>query len=64
MKEFEESNFTFDKNGRKVLLTGRKCCGKRRNCMLRAISHFSTVFSKGLSCGPAKSWACWERVNS
>ena len=27
---------------------GRKHCGKRRNCSLRAISPFSTVFSKGL----------------
>ena len=28
--------------------TGRKHCGKRRNCSLRAISPFLTVFSKGL----------------
>ena len=28
--------------------TGRKHCGKRRNCSSRAISPFSTVFSKGL----------------
>ena len=27
---------------------GRKRCGKRRNCSLRAISPFPTVFSKGL----------------
>ena len=26
---------------------GRKHCGKRRNCSLRAISPFPTVFSKG-----------------
>ena len=26
----------------------RKHCGKRRNCLLRAISPFPTVFSKGL----------------
>ena len=32
----------------KVILTGRKHCGKRRNCLLRAISPFPTVFSKGL----------------
>ena len=31
----------------KVIQTGRKHCGKRRNCSLRAISPFSTVFSKG-----------------
>ena len=32
----------------KVIPTSRKHCGKRRNCSLRAISPFSTVFSKGL----------------
>ena len=36
--------FQFDKNGRK----GRKHYGKMRNCSLRAISPFPTVFSKGL----------------
>ena len=30
----------------KVLQTDRKHCGKRRNCLLRAISPFPTVFSK------------------
>ena len=33
---------------RKVIQTGRKHCGKRRNCSLRAISPFPTVFSTGL----------------
>ena len=32
----------------KVIQTGRKHCGRRRNCLLRAISPFPTVFSKGL----------------
>ena len=32
----------------KVIQTGRKHCGKRRNCSLRAISPFLTVFSKGM----------------
>ena len=32
----------------KVIQIGRKHCGKRRNCSLRAISPFPTVFSKGL----------------
>ena len=31
----------------KVIQMGRKHCGKRRNCLLRAISPFLTVFSKG-----------------
>ena len=34
---------------RKVHYTGRKHCGKRRNCSLLAISSFSTVFSKDLN---------------
>ena len=34
----------------KVLLKSRKHCGKRRNCLLRAISAFLTVFSKDLYC--------------
>ena len=32
----------------KVIQLGRKHYGKRRNCSLRAISPFPTVFSKGL----------------
>ena len=32
----------------KVFQTGRKHCGKRRNCSLWAIFPFPTVFSKGL----------------
>ena len=30
----EEDNLTIGENGRKVLQTGRKHCGKRRNCSL------------------------------
>ena len=33
---------------------GRKHCGKRRNCSLRAISPFPTVFSKDLYCRNVK----------
>ena len=33
---------------KKVIQIGRKHCGKRRNCSLRAISPFPTVFSKSL----------------
>ena len=32
----------------KAIQTDRKHCGKRRNCSLRAISPFPTVFSNGL----------------
>ena len=41
---------------------GRKHCGKRRNCSLRAISPFPTVFSKGLSPEASKGVIAWELV--
>ena len=41
---------------------GRKHCGKRRNCSLRAISLFPTVFSKDLY--RLKPGLVWERVKS
>ena len=40
------------------LKTGRKHCGKRRNCSSRAISLFSTVFSKDMYCRQVKTRAC------
>ena len=49
---------------KKVIQTGRKHCGKRRNCSLRAISPFSTVFSKGLFQGASKGVIVWEWVKS
>ena len=42
----------------KVIQTRRKHCGKRRNCSLRAISPFPTVFSKGLFLRGVKRWHC------
>ena len=42
----------------KVLQMGRKHWGKRRNCSLRAISPFPTVFSKDLYCRHVKTRAC------
>ena len=56
--------FQFQWKWQKVLQTGRKHCGKRRNCLLRAISPFLTVFSKDLYCKHVKTRACWERVDS
>ena len=48
LKEFADDNFKFDENGRKLAKRVEKHCGKRRNCSLRAIYPFPTVFSKGL----------------
>ena len=45
----------------KVLYKGRKHCGKRRNCSLRAISPFPSVFSKDLYCRHVKTRACLRK---
>ena len=45
----------------KVLQTGRKHGGKRRNCSLGAISPFPTVFLKGLYSRHVKTRACLEK---
>ena len=37
-------------NGDTLFCLSRKHCGKRRNCSLRAISSFPTMFSKALCC--------------
>ena len=42
----------------------RKHCGKRRNCSLRAISPFPTVFSKGLFPRASKGVIVCEWVNA
>ena len=33
-----------------IICLSRKSCGKRRNCLLRAISPFPTMFSKAVCC--------------
>ena len=48
MKEFADDNFKFDEDGRQLSKWVENTVGKRRNCSLRAISPFPTVFSKGL----------------
>ena len=48
LKEFADDNIKLDEKWQKVLLMGGKHCGKRRNCSLRAISPFPSVFSKDL----------------
>ena len=46
--KFADDNFKFDENGKKLSKRVKKHCGKRRNCLLQAISPFPKVFSKGL----------------
>ena len=58
LKELADDNFEFDENGRTFSKRVKKHGGKRRNCSLRAISPFPTVFSKDLYCRPVKTRAC------
>ena len=47
---------------KKVIQTGRKHCGKRRNCSLWAISPFPTIFSKVSLCGNGLNDQSSERI--
>ena len=58
LKESADDSFKLVKNGRKFSKKGRKHCGERRNCSLRAISPFPTGFSKDLYCRHVKTRAC------
>ena len=55
--------FQIERKWKKVIQTGRKHCGKRRNCSLRAISPFPTVFSKGLFPRGVKRCHCVGMAN-
>ena len=47
LKEVADDNFKFIQNGRKSIQMGKKKHrGKWRNCLLRAISPFPSVFKK------------------
>ena len=48
----------------KLIQTGRKHCGKRRNCTLLAISPFPTVFQKACFPGASKGVIVWEWVKN
>ena len=50
MKDFADNHFRLDENGSKFSKREENTVGKRRNCSLRAISLFPTVFSKDLYC--------------
>ena len=58
-EEFADDNFEFDENSEKFSKSLENT-GKRRNCLLRSISPFSTVFSKDLHCRHVKTRACLE----
>ena len=48
LKEFADYNFKLDENGRQFSKRVENTVRKRRNCSVRAISPFSTVFLIGL----------------
>ena len=52
--------FQISRKWQKCIQMGRKHCGKRRNCSLRAISPFPKVFSKGLFPRGVKRCHCVE----
>ena len=60
---FCRRQFQIWRKWQKVIQTGRKHCGKRRNCSFWAISPFPTVFSKGFLPGASKGGIVWEWVN-
>ena len=62
LKQCTDKNLKFYENGRKVLQTGRKHCGKRRNCSSQAISPFPTVFSKDLCCRHITRGPWWSYI--
>ena len=63
LRGLADDNFEIDKMAESSP-TARKHYGKRRNCSLRAISPFPTVFSKKTcTVDTQKPWLIWERVN-
>ena len=60
-REFADNNFKLDKTGRRFFKLAEKT-GKKRNCSLRAISPFPTVFSEACTANTVKPGLVWERV--
>ena len=58
LKRFCRRQFQISGKWQKVLQKNRKYCGKRRNCLLWAISPFPTVFSRELYCRHIKIRVC------
>ena len=60
LEEFADDNFKFDKNG--IMFSKQvENSGKKRNCSLRAISPFPTVFSEDLFCRHVKNQALFGK---
>ena len=57
-EKFADDNVKFDEHGREFSKWVEKYYGKRRNCLLQAISPFPTVFSKDLYYKHVKTRAC------
>ena len=62
IKKLCRRQFKIWRKWQKVIQTGRKHCEKRRNCSLRAISPFPTVFQKACFPGASKGVIVWEWV--
>ena len=59
--ERADKNFKSDENGRKFSERVEKHCGKRRNCLLRAITPFPIVFLKRRVLQTCKNQALFEK---
>ena len=57
LREFAENNSKLDKNGGEFPKWVENNAGKRRNCLLQAISPFPTLFSKDWYCRYIKTRA-------
>ena len=58
LKGFADGTFKFDEKGVKFSKRAVKYSEKRKNCSLRAIPPFPTVFSKDLFCRQVKTRVC------
>ena len=58
LKEFADDSFKFDDIDGNFYKRIETTCGKRRNCLLQAISFFLAVFSKDLYLRHVKTTAC------
>ena len=64
LKEFEEDNFKFDKNGRKLSKRVENTVGKEEIARYKLFLLFSQCFQKACVPGASKGVIVWEWVKS
>ena len=63
LKKFADDNFKLEEKWKKVIQTGRKHCGKRRNARYEHFLLFPQCFQKACFSGASKGIILWEWVN-